>query len=788
MGQVFFNNLENKQFSENWIGLQSIDSGNAFSGIYFSKTDSITPYGLGIEQSFPIDVINKNTIVVFKGYVKSNNVNNDALYVITLVDDNNSTLLWKGIGLSSVMYEKDNWYQFMDSIIIPANLTERTKLKAYLWNQNKKSITSIDDLEIEFKPLINPSFIPDLNPLTGQNTTSTHPIYSNDYYSVLFDPTFGLLKFGDNNDEIVINSLDYYSEREIKGKKKTSLASWKYLGEKKNNQRYELNFKSKVKGSKIRLTIICYDTSQRVEFIVGDTYNRNQYVTRESLVINYTNPVTEVYRNNRKIDTANFQPEYWLDNEGVQIGKGEGSILMYHNPEVSSLQLDNVNHRLYVNLDYEKDHPFFRFPLNPDSNNWKKEESASKYHRKDKREYRFNITIGSNAGTIPRFMKNPGGYLATYIWTEHADFSDIRTNRAVYFGSETISYADSSTGGFVYYDIPVTKSVFYDNPDSISNLDASNGTFNSLESTILTDSNFLDFLNQISARGHDICLHTPEQYTTTIPRLKEALSFMQKEYGSPTWIDHGNNNGPHNNREDLVCDATLKNSPFYSIDLWKNYGIKYLHNAYYEELNTFRNWQFDGSLEKPYSGYGDFFPKPDYFTHPTYSYNLYHWTTTSALFVPNGSLWNYLFNEEKLTGMINNRYVEINHTYPAWVDPMKGMWTYNADSIIVEQPGFNTALANMARLRDEGKLNICTIKDFLNYRTAIDKIKYELLNNGNIRIINNNDFDISDLTMVINTKKVLVGEIEPDQKTVDNETVFWFDIKAGESKVIYIKE
>ena len=52
------------------------------------------------------------------------------------------------------------------------------------------------------------------------------------------------------------------------------------------------------------------------------------------------------------------------------------------------------------------------------------------------------------------------------------------------------------------------------------------------------------------------------------------------------------------------------------------------------------------------------------------------------------------------------------------------MWTYDADSTIVAQPGLNQTLANMAQLRDEGKLNVCTIADFLNYRTAIDEVNY----------------------------------------------------------------
>ena len=138
--------------------------------------------------------------------------------------------------------------------------------------------------------------------------------------------------------------------------------------------------------------------------------------------------------------------------------------------------------------------------------------------------------------------------------------------------------------------------------------------------------------------------------------------------------------------------------------------------------------------------------------------------------------------------LIDNRVVEINHTYPPWVDPKKGMWTYDADSVIVAQPGFNQALANMAQLRDEGKLNICTIDDFLDYRTAIDKINYSILPDGRIRLTNNGNSDMKELSMVAKAKAVIVNGIIPNQKKVDDEIIFWFNIGVGETKVIRLVE
>ena len=381
-------------------------------------------------------------------------------------------------------------------------------------------------------------------------------------------------------------------------------------------------------------------------------------------------------------------------------------------------------------------------------------------------------------------MKNPNGYEASYIWTEHADFTNIRTNRATYFGSEKITSSDNSTGGFVYYDIPVTKSVFYDNPDTVTNFNASNGLFIGAESAILTDDEFASFLFDLKGKGYDICLHTPDHFTTTPKRLNEALEYMSQNFSSPTWIDHGNNNGPENNREDLICDATVKGSPFYSVDIWKENGIRYLHNAYYEELNTFQNWQFSSSLEKPFSGFGDFFPKPDYYQHNSLTDNLFHWSTSSALFINDPYMWNYLFNTENIESMIENGYVEINHVYPAWVNQEKGMWTYDKDSIIIAQPGFNRALSSLSEQRMLGRLNITTIADFLDYRTSIDNIEYNINPDGRVQVSNNTDSMIVGLSMAVKAKAVTVDGTIPQFKKLNSDIIFWFDLDAYESKVI----
>jgi len=785
--QTYTNSLEDTATNGIWIGTQTITSEFSPLGNHFSKTDSINPYGLGVEMYFPTEKKEKNTVIKIEGLVKSETKNANALFVL-IIEDGGKQVFWEGIPLQGVLIEKDRWFKFSDSVFIPANLTAKAKLKAFLWNAGEKVMVGVDDLKFSFTENKKVSYLPNL---PKQNYTKselgTH-LFTNSFYSINFINEEGRLIITSTDGDIISDNILLFSEYLIEEKEKTSVNNFELKKQKTKNSKTVISLVAKNEYNKTKLDLICNKQNPKIEFTVEQKITKEVDVFRSAIIVEAAQNPTEIYRFNRQTQTNNFQKEYWLDKEGIKFGVADSSLIFYHNPEVSSLQFDTENNRLFINLDWEKDHPFLRFPLNSDSSDWKLEQSFSTYKKGDKLEYSFSANAGSKAKNLPRFMKNPSGYEATYIWTEHADFSDIRTNRATYFGSEEITVADSAIGGFVKYNIPVTKSVFYDNPDSITNFDASNGMFSSLECSIKPDDNFSSFLDEIYEKGSEICLHTPEQFTTTTGRLEEALIFMQKKFDSPTWIDHGYNNQAQNNREDLVCDGSLKESQYYSIDKWNAHNIKYFWNPYYEDYYSFKDFGFNSSIEKAYTGWGDFIPKPDYWQHKNQTENIYHWPTASALFVENDGMWNYLFNTSKFDDFINNWSVEINHCYPPWVDPKKGFWTYNSDSIIIAQPGFNKTLELMSGLHNEGKLNVCTIEDFMDYRLATESVDYEILVDGRIKITNNSDKLIQGLSFATKAKYVLVDRIKPQQKTVGNDLVFWFDIGFGESRIIRVVE
>jgi len=708
---------------------------------------------------------------------------------VVTVTNHDQELFWESIRLDTVIRNENAWFNFSGIFKFPASITKEAVFKCFLWNINQKNIVVLDDLKIQFEKMDNPTFLPpddQFEEYIYNEVRTDEVLFSNPFYKIVLDKETNTIAFLSNNFTPLANHLLSYDQLSLNGEEIEESSGFLYKSFNVGKSVSRLKLKARNKYTTKELEIICSEVSPELNFKIKEKYRKNVACKRSAILLKGHQPIEEVIRANRKSDTNNFQQEYWLDKQGAVFGNDDNSITVYHTPGISSLQLDIESNLLVINLDYEKDHPFLHFPLRNDTVDYKLDWSESIYKRQDKRINRFNLFMGVDGSFLPRFMKNPMGYLATYIWTEHADFSNIRTNRATYFGSENIRQAENATSGFIHYNIPVTKSVFYNNPDQITNTEISGGEFTGLESAIVTDTAFHDFLKQIDEHNIEICLHTPEQYTTTMDQLEAALDFTHQQFGSKTWIDHGYNNLKKNNREDFMCDGLLKKTPFYAANLWKKFGVSYFWNAYYEDYFSFEKWRFESLIEPYFSGFGDFMPKPEYWKHPTRSNEFIHWPTSTVLYIENDGLWEYFFSNRNLNAFVDSWSVEMNHCYPAWVDPKKGFWTYDMDSTIVAQPGFNRTLERMSHLKNEKKLNVTTVKDFLNYHLLLENVEYQLLQDGRIRISNNNDKDISGLSFATKARFVLVDRLIPAQKISGDELVFWFDLDAGASRVIRI--
>ena len=436
------------------------------------------------------------------------------------------------------------------------------------------------------------------------------------------------------------------------------------------------------------------------------------------------------------------------------------------------------------NIDYWRDHPLIHYPLRADTSDVFEDISYRDIKKGDVLKGKI-ILYNSAMDDLPRLMPVWNGYQSAFIFTEHADWTDLRTHRAVLFGNEHITKPEDAVGGFCYFNIPVTKSVFYWNPDNITNTETSLGRFPGLIASIKTDKEFYKLLKTIKKEGFEICLHSPEIYTTIPSEFPKAMRFMKRNFNTVSWIDHGYNNGPDKNREDMVCDGLLPSSPQYAAKLWKENGVCYFWNAYYEE-NRMESHNFDGNFVQPYDGFGDALPNRQITTLPNGDKDFLLWSTPSTLEVNEDHEWYYYFDSIRLQHLVDQHNVFITHVYPAWTNPWRAFWQYNENGTAVAMPGFNFALSQLARFRDEKKILPTTIEQYLSYYEKINSIEYLILDHNTIQLTNPNE-TIKGLTLLC-TKPIIVEGKTINFRKVDEGYLVWFDLKKNETVTIRYRE
>lgn len=551
---------------------------------------------------------------------------------------------------------------------------------------------------------------------------------------------------------------------------------------------------------------------------INTRYSVNTIVNREALVASFAVPVNKVFKKNRQIDSTSLDPEYWLENQGVSFGNKLRSALIYHTPYVSSLQLDTKTNVLFVNLEYDLDHPFIHIPFQENGEGKWDDVSKTSYVAGAERNNSFSIWFGDTHQIVPRIMLVPNGYLAGYVFTEHADGGTLKQNRAAYFGSENISKINDATGGFAGHKIPVTKSIFYTDPG-----------FTSGCSILDTPDSpqFLDFIDQLHKTGdYEICLHTPDDEDASRKILQESIKFMKERFNTSTWIDHRMYSGD-SNRESIVADGLNSNSIHFAADLWEQYGTHYFWSPAVEMIRNYslienlKKFRFNEVSENLWKRYfspeeinnlklniaiyemvkrylnkgemnshlpykGNAYPTPLFWPYPQTSIKFYSWVTDFSKEVSNLSEKKVNIEEKLLNKLITDRGIFINHGYFAR-NGSKDNVLINKNGKILINPYFDRILELMANMRDKGDLYITTIKDLLDYWVQIENISFEYLPNGVVTVYNNGIEPIKGLSLAVNAGTVRVNGETPKFRKVDDDIVFWFDISAGDHVLLEIR-
>lgn len=525
----------------------------------------------------------------------------------------------------------------------------------------------------------------------------------------------------------------------------------------------------------------CYESSAKIDVIVTTTYKDAVKVFNESMILEFTDAVSRVFRKNRQTHKDNFHSRYWLGNQGVMFGHDYRTCLIYNTPKVTSLELETVTKKLTINLDDMRDHRFRRldqYRVGYSEGMWI-DRNAAEFTTGQTRVNNFTMWVGMSIKEVPRLMLNPDRYLSTFVLESHADSSPIAQQRAVAYGHEDILPGQEATGGLVGNNIKVTNSYFYGGVDY-----SLRGTNWETDSEVLTDA--FDIAVDLYSKGFDICLHSifwstgyaPGQTrmadATVIQGKEEAIPFMQQYFDMKTWVDHS----PQQNGLDMTTEGLIESSPCYLKNLWEQYGVKYFWNHSSEDLDPYLIDLLGGGRDD------DSYRSPLYWKHPTVTGDFFIKATQYNN--PGGqSGWDANYSEENLNHLVEHWGVHIQHNYLGMsnrqtIKQVDGKW--------VIDPIFESVLQRIALYRDRGKINVTTTRDIMDYWLLLENISFEYKENGDVVVSNNNDVMINGLSLAIESPYygVAVDGVRPQRKIASENSVVSFDIDAGESKTIKI--
>ncbi|MCC7232352.1 MAG: hypothetical protein IT242_05370 [Bacteroidia bacterium] len=759
------------------------DSGNQ----HFSRTGNGVMYGFGYECEFPASVKGLNTDLVFSEKIRVSDKGGMASIVLNILKGD-STVAWQEFPVGDGQDTSFSWTTYSSKFRIPGSITgPGYRIKLFLWNKRPEIIVDMDDFQLSYYSVSMPDFgIPDAAWISLPPSGSYETVAAGRTFSILQEKTHGGIqivypdgtkimdslfiyydgyKLLESDTERVYGRIDAFSSAvHVSGKD-----LWNFSGS-DSILSTELGFYSLSDQTGLGVDIHC-------------TLNDSLELHRLSLGYSFANDVSQfIYDNGRT--TGKIPGETaWLGRGGIVAGSGSHYWWVYNRRNASSIQCNPMKRRVMINLDAAFDHPLLHWPYSGDREGWFVDRSTTPAGKGTVFKASEKIFVSDPFMEVPGIIPFPSGFEAALIWNEHADYTEMPTQRAIYFGADSIESVASATGGFIFHHIPVTKSVFYSNPDKVNN-SVKDPAIHSYAASITGTREFPDFLRQLNGAGIEICLHTPEHFTSTRSRMNEALAYTQKAFQSTSWIDHGYDNHPESNREDLMCDGLDNSSTWYSLDLWKEYGIKYIWNSYYEDTNLYNRFRFNSTFQVPYQGFGHSLPEPVFWEHPSRSGNLIHWRTTGTLDPPDASLWNYYFDDSRLNDLVHSGSTCIIHCYPARVDATTGF--YNRTGIRVNiNENFDRVLGKLDAYRNAGKLWLTTIREGISYRCATDSV--EILpgkSEEEFIIKNHSHTDFSGLTLMTISRRILVQGRPVSSKIVGDKTLHWFTLDHGEELII----
>ncbi len=518
----------------------------------------------------------------------------------------------------------------------------------------------------------------------------------------------------------------------------------------------------------IELRYVFERKSPLIKYFIDIIYKENAITDFEKLSFLVNTNNTEVlgrhYKNIKLSPLQVYKGDQWTSkivnfhfDDGTVSFKGSDNLQsMMLIPEMNTTQLE-----LYIDNRDNHPHPYYTlfYIDNLDKSRRKAGDNVSYYMI-------FSIN-GRNEKDSDRYiakMRQPNGYLASIIFTEHADGEETNISRAIAFGSSNLNSKYYGKKGFLGNNLKWTKSIFIiDNTNHIA--DALN---EKPEYALLID--------ELYSQGVEIVPHSISSTTDNRSVVRENLAILKK-YHTQNWIDHGAGKG-RSNLEDLASQGWNKSSEYYILDILDEYGYKY-------------SWGFVDYLV---SGLNLLEPEILDSTNPYLYYNNNIDDNTSDL--NKIYLWNSIasnkfversYTKNNVDKLISEKGISIGHEYFSSKDYEGHSYISLGNDEYEISPSFENELEYISNKVKVGDLWNPTVSQFADYQISSSNVDIIPLKNNKYSIINNNNHTINGISFITNgngIENILINDTHIKYKIVNDSLIFWFDMQANSEKII----
>jgi hypothetical protein len=128
--------------------------GDAHGGEYYSHTDSIYRYGMGMVFKIDDSLREKDIRVCIDLWARTNKLNSNQSIAVALHDDEN-LIQWAAFYLDKKMNDANKWIHIKDSLVISGSLINRSglEIRIFPYNSPSNSFLDTDDIEITLKKI-----------------------------------------------------------------------------------------------------------------------------------------------------------------------------------------------------------------------------------------------------------------------------------------------------------------------------------------------------------------------------------------------------------------------------------------------------------------------------------------------------------------------------------------------------------------------------------------------------------------------------------------------------------